>query len=483
MKVEVKPVDQHQVSLLIEVPADAVNQGIQSAVQRISNQVTIPGFRKGKTPRKILEAHFGKDAIMAEASDLIVNKYYDEALREQNLVPVTRADVDVEQFEEGKDMKFKVTFIKKPEVKLGDYKELNVEHKHQKVTDKMVDEQLEAIAKQHAKLTVAEGAELANGDLAMIDFKGSIDGKPFDGGEGKSYPLEIGSGSFIPGFEEQLIGHKAGDEVTVKVQFPKEYFVQELAGKDAEFAVNVLDVKRREMPELNDEFAKTASSFETLAELKAMVRQQMQENIDNHDREEFQNKLIKTAVDNAETDIPNAMVEGRIDQMIEELKLNLESRNMKFEDYLEQSKNSLDKLRENYREAALVNVKTDLVLEAVCQAEDIHVTPEDMNMEVYQMAQNFGADPKDVWGIIQKEGRISMLAGTVARRKAAAFIINNAKHDHDEVAEKEEKAKPSDAEAAKEEKPAKKAGAKKAAAKKVAKDADNEEKDAEKAEK
>ncbi|MDU2930233.1 trigger factor family protein, partial [Negativicoccus succinicivorans] len=148
MKVEVKPVDQHQVSLLIEVPADAVNQGIQSAVQRISNQVTIPGFRKGKTPRKILEAHFGKDAIMAEASDLIVNKYYDEALREQNLVPVTRADVDVEQFEEGKDMKFKVTFIKKPEVKLGDYKELNVEHKHQKVTDKMVDEQLEAIAKQ-----------------------------------------------------------------------------------------------------------------------------------------------------------------------------------------------------------------------------------------------------------------------------------------------------------------------------------------------
>ena len=258
--------------------------------------------------------------------------------------------------------------------------------------------------------------------------------------------------------------------MTVKVQFPKEYFVQELAGKDAEFAVNVLDVKRREMPELNDEFAKTASSFETLAELKAMVRQQMQENIDNHDREEFQNKLIKTAVDNAETDIPNAMVESRIDQMIEELKLNLESRNMKFEDYLEQSKNSLEKLRENYREAALVNVKTDLVLEAICQAEDIHVTPEDMNMEVYQMAQNFGADPKDVWGIIQKEGRISMLAGTVARRKAAAFIINNAKHDHEEVAEKEEK-------------PAKKAGAKKAATKKAAKDADNEEKDAEKAEK
>ena len=169
--------------------------------------------------------------------------------------------------------------------------------------------------------------------------------------------------------------------------------------------------------------------------------------------------------------------------MIEELKLNLESRNMKFEDYLEQSKNSLEKLRENYREAALANVKTDLVLEAICQAEDIHVTPEDMNMEVYQMAQNFGADPKDVWGIIQKEGRISMLAGTVARRKAAAFIINNEKHDHDEVAEKEEKAKPSDAEAAKEEKPAKKAGAKKAAAKKVARDADNEEKDAEKAEK
>lgn len=449
MKVTVTPVDAHQVKLAIEVPAEEVAKGIRSAVQRLSNQVTIPGFRKGKTPRKILEAHFGKDVVLAEAADLLVNKFYDQALRQENLVPVTQADIDMEVFEEGKDMKYTATFIKKPEVKLGAYKDLSVAHTHTEVTDDMVTEQLEAIARQHAKLVVKEDAVIENGDLAMIDFAGSVDGKPFDGGEGKSYPLEIGSGSFIPGFEEQLVGHKAGEEVTVKVQFPAEYFVQELAGKDAEFAVNIIDVKRREMPVLDDEFAKSATAFETMDELRDMVKQQMQNQITSSEQDAYHNALIKQAVDNTEVDIPPAMVENRIDQMVDELRLNLESRDMKFEDYLEQSKNDLEKLRENYREAAQVNVKTDLVLEAICAAEDIHVTPEDMNLEVFHMAQNFGAEPKDVWNIIQKEKRVPMLAGTVARRKAAAFIIQHAKHEHHEdVAAPAKKA----AEAVKEEK-------------------------------
>lgn len=438
MRVQTTPVDQHQVTMTIEVPAADVQKGIQASVQRLSNQVTIPGFRKGKTPRKILEAHFGKEAIKAEAGDYIVNKYFDEALKQENIVPVTQADIDMVTFEEGKDMEFKATFIKKPEVKLGNYKELEVAHEHTEVSEDMVEEQLQAIAKQHAKLVVAEDAELQAGDLAMIDFAGKVDGKAFDGGEGKSYPLEIGSGSFIPGFEDQLVGHKAGEKVVVKVTFPETYFVQELASKEAEFTVDIIDVKRREMPELNDEFAKSASSLETMDELRAMVKSQMQEQISMREREAWHSALIKAAVDNAEVDIPQVMIETRMDRMVEELSLNLESRNMKLDDYLKHAKKTVEEVREEYRESAGVNVKTDLVLEAICEAEDIHVTPDDINLEVFQMAQNFGAEAKDVWNIIQKEGRIPMLAGTVARKKAAAFIIQHAKHEHHEEAESAE---------------------------------------------
>lgn len=463
MKVETTPVDQHQVTLTIEVPAEEVAKGIKDAVARLAQQVNIPGFRKGKAPRKILEAHFGKDVVLGEASELLVNRFYDRALREQDLIPVTQADIDMVTFEEGKDMTFKATFVKKPEVKLGDYKGLTVDHTHTEVTDDMVEEQLQAMAKQHAKLVAVEDAALENGDVAMIDFAGKVDGEAFDGGEGKSYPLEIGSGSFIPGFEEQLVGHKAGEEVIVKVNFPDDYFVDTLAGKEAEFTVNIIDVKRRELPALDDDFAKAASSFATMDELRKVAKQSLQNQVANREMEQYHNALIQKAVANADVDIPEAMVENRIDQMIEELKLNLESRNMKFEDYLAHAENSMEKLRETYRESALKSVRTDTVLEAICKEEGIEVTSNDMNMEIYQMAQNFDADPREVLKIIQKEGRLPMLAQTVARRKAAALIIQAAAHTHDN-----EEAKADDAA---EEKPAKKP-AKKAAKKAVKKDAE-----------
>ncbi len=470
MKVETTPVDQHQVTLTIEVPADDVAKGIKEAVARLAQQVNIPGFRKGKAPRKILEAHFGKEVVLGEAEELLVNRFYDRALRDQDLVPVTQADIDMVTFAEGQDMTFKATFVKKPDVKLGDYKGLTVAHKHTEVSDDMVEEQLQAMAKQHAKLVAVEDAELANGDVAMIDFAGKVDGKAFDGGEGKSYPLEIGSGSFIPGFEEQLVGHKAGDEVIVKVTFPDAYFVQELAGKEAEFTVTVIDVKRRELPALDDDFAKAASSFATMDELRKAAKQSLQNRVTNQEMEQYHNALIQQAVENAEVDIPDTMVESRIDQMLEELKLNLESRNMKLDDYLTHAKSSIEKLRETYRDTALKNVRTDTVLEAVCKEEGIEVTSNDMNMEIYQMAQNFDADPREVLKIIQKEGRLPMLAQTVARRKAAALIIQSAAHTHHDGeaaddANAEEPAK----------KPAKKI-AKKATAKKAADDAATETK-------
>lgn len=272
-----------------------------------------------------------------------------------------------------------------------------------------------------------EGATIQKDDFAVIDFAGSVDGKPFDGGEGKSYPLQIGSGSFIPGFEDQLIGAKAGDDVTVKVTFPEDYFVAELAGKEAEFKTHIHDIKRKELPELNDEFAKEASSYETIEELKKDLRTKMEEEASRRAIDTYNADLIQTAVKNATVEIPEVMIKDRVEQMIQELAMNMEGRGLKLDDYLKFSNKTIEDLRSEYKDSAAENVRADLVLDAIATAEGIEVTPDDMNREIFIMAQNFGADPKEVWDIIAKEGRVAMLAGSVARKKAARFIIDNAK--------------------------------------------------------
>ena len=236
MNVKVEALDQHKVSVGIELPAEVVQKGFKKAVSRIANQVRIPGFRKGKANRKILEMHFGKEAIEAEAKDIVINEAVDAALRQEKLIPVTTPDVKEDKFSEAEGAAFTATFVKRPEVELGEYKGLEAEKASPEITDDQVMAQLKGAAEQNARLEKAEeGTELKKGDFAIIDFKGTVDGKPFEGGEGKTYPLEIGSQSFIPGFEEQLEGHKAGDDVTVKVVFPEDYFVDALKGKEAEF--------------------------------------------------------------------------------------------------------------------------------------------------------------------------------------------------------------------------------------------------------
>ena len=416
MKATVNPVDQHVVTLTIEVPAAEVDKGIKQAVKRIANQVNIPGFRKGHAPRRVLEMNFGKEAIL------------EEALRENDIVPVSDPETERVQFEEGKDLIFKVTVTKRPEVKLGDYKGLEATKQDATVTDEQIEEQLNNIREQQAKMVVAEeGATIQKDDFAVIDFAGSVDGKPFDGGEGKSYPLQIGSGSFIPGFEDQLIGAKAGDDVTVKVTFPEDYFVAELAGKEAEFKTHIHDIKRKELPELNDEFAKEASSYETIEELKNDLRAKMEEEASRRAIDTYNADLIQAAVKNATVDIPEVMINDRVEQMIQELAMNMEGRGLKLDDYLKFSNKTIEDLRTEYKDSAAENVRADLVLDAIATAEGIEVTPDDMNREIFIMAQNFGADPKEVWDIIAKEGRVAMLAGSVARKKAARFIIDNAK--------------------------------------------------------
>ena len=248
MNVKAEALDQHKVQLTIDVPAEVVVKGVKQAVARIANQVKIPGFRKGKAPRRIIEMHFGKEAVAGEAQDIVINQALNDAIMQEKLIAVTTPEVKQERFSETEGAAFTATFVKQPKVKLGEYKGLSAKHVKPEISDDQVMAQIRQAAEQNARMEKAEeGTVLKKGDIAVIDFKGTVDGKAFEGGEGKTYPLEIGSKSFIPGFEDQLEGHKAGDDVTVSVSFPKDYFVDTLAGKGAEFAVHINDVKHKVM--------------------------------------------------------------------------------------------------------------------------------------------------------------------------------------------------------------------------------------------
>lgn len=450
MNVKVEALDQHKVSLTIDVSAEEVQKGFKQAVARIAGQINLKGFRKGKAPRKVLEMYIGKEGVASEAEDIVMHDALNAALRENKLVPVTTPDVKTVSFSEKDGASFTATFVKQPEVKLGEYKGLEAPHEHPEVSDDQVNAQLQQAAAQSARLEVKDGAELAKGDYAVIDFQGKVDGKPFAGGEGKTYPLEIGSGSFIPGFEDQLVGHKAGDDVTVKVTFPADYFVKDLAGKEAEFSVHVNDVKRKVLPELNDDFAKSVSKYDTLDELKASLKQQMQLRAFQDAEEAYHNALVDQAVANAEVDIPEEMVEQRIDEMIQEMKLNIEANGSTFDKYLTSIGKTEADLRKDYKATAEETVRQSLVLGAIAEKEDLKVTDQDLSMEVYSMAQQFGADPKDVVKIIKEENRVGMLIASVTRKKAAAFIYGAAKaaeQAKDEEAKKEEAPKAEEAKA------------------------------------
>lgn len=426
MKVTVENGENQQVTLTIEVEAAEVNKAVEKACKSLANRVNIPGFRKGKAPRMIVERHVGKDAVLQEAFDLVAPKALNEAFDEQKIEPVTRPNVDIVTLEEGKDLVFKATVTPRPEVKLGEYKGLKVEKAAVNITDEDVDKQLKTFQDRQGKLVDApEGAEVKDGDFTTLDFKGFVDGKAFDGGEGKDYPLQIGSKSFIPGFEDQLIGAKIGEERDVNVKFPEEYHAKELAGKDATFKCTIRSIKTKELPAIDDELAKKVSKFQTLDELKADIRKNLEENAERTAENDQKSAAIEMATDNITVDIPAVMIDNRVTAMIQEMAMRLEQQGMKLEQYLQYAGTDIAKLREQYRETAEKNVKTDLMLEEVAKAENIKVEGKDLDAEVAAMAAAYGATPQQVQKIIKEQGRIGDLAASVLRKKTAQFIIDN----------------------------------------------------------
>ena len=426
MKVTVENGENQQVTLTIEVEAAEVNKAVEQACKRLANRVSIPGFRKGKAPRMIVERHVGKDAVLQEAFDIVAPKALSKAFDEQKIDPVTRPSVDIETLEEGKDLVFKATVTPRPEVKLGDYKGLNVPKNEVNITDEDVEKQLKTFQDRQGKLVDApEGAEVKDGDFTTLDFKGFVDGEAFDGGEGKDYPLQIGSNSFIPGFEDQLVGAKIGEERDVNVKFPEEYHAKELAGKDATFKCTIRSIKTKELPAIDDELAKKVSKFETLDELKADIRKNLEENAERTAENDQKSAAIEMATNNITVDIPAVMIDNRVTAMIQEMAMRLEQQGMKLEQYLQYAGTDISKLREQYRETAEKNVKTDLMLEEVAKAEDIKVEAKDLDEEVAAMAAAYGATPQQVQKIIKEQGRIGDLAASVLRKKTAQFIIDN----------------------------------------------------------
>lgn len=415
-------------TLKITLPAEEVNKGFKKAVAKIAGQVNIPGFRKGKAPRNIIEMHYGKEAVKQEAFELVANQCYTEALEQEKLIPVSDPKVEDSVFEENKDMELTIKVTLKPEVKLGDYKELHVEKEAVEVTDEAVEEQVQGLRSRHAKMVEAEeGAVIEKGDFAIIDFAGTVDGEPFSGGEAKGYPLEVGSNSFIPGFEDQLVGLKKGDSTDVDVTFPEEYFVKELAGKQAIFKVNVQDVKRKELPELTDEYVAANSDCKTVEELRASYKERMQKAAENNAQIAYEKALIDLAVANAEFEVPEIMIEDRVTQMIDEMRMSLEARKLTLEQYMQYSGIDMKQLRERQHDAAVENVKTDLVLDAIAKAENIQVSMEDVDSELSAIASQHGATLEDVKKIIKSNGTMGLLLANILRRKAAHVIIDSAK--------------------------------------------------------
>lgn len=426
MKVNAERIDNHRLCLEVEVEEQEVNKALDKAYRKLVNKVSIPGFRKGRAPRRVLEARLGKQALLDEAFDIIAPPAYLQALREHNVEPVDQPEIEVKNFAENQPLVFRATVVTKPPVTLGEYKGLKIAKHSADVSEEDVDRQLEALRQRQARMVVVEDAVLQKGDFAIIDFTGTVDGQPFKGGDAQGYPLEVGAGRFIPGFEEQLIGARTNEQRTVTVTFPTDYFVSELAGKEAVFTVTIKDIKRKEVPPLDDEFAKDVSNFSTLAELRADLRQKMEQAAQEKATEDFKNDAVKKAVDNANVDIPDVMIEQRIDRMLEDLAINLENRGMKLADYLKYTKTDIPTLRQKYRDVAAYNVKTDLTLETIAKAEAITVSDEDVQTEIAAMARSFQATPEEVKRIIEEQGRMGALKATVLRRKAADLIVATA---------------------------------------------------------
>ncbi|PLS16894.1 trigger factor [Bacillus sp. M6-12] len=411
--------------LTVEVDAAKVKEGLDAAFKKVVKQVNVPGFRKGKMPRQMFEQRFGVESLYQDALDIILPEAYASAVEEAGITPVDRPEIDIEQMEKDQNLIFKATVTVKPEVTLGDYKGLEVEKTDTEVTDEDVENEISSLRDRHAELVVKEDGQAENGDTVVIDFEGFVDNEAFEGGKGDNYSLELGSGSFIPGFEEELVGVAAGEEKDVNVSFPEEYHAAELAGKPAVFKVKVHEIKTRQLPELDDEFAKDVDEeVETLAELREKTKTRLEESKKHAAEHQVRDAVVEKAAENAKIDIPEAMISNEVDRMMDEFGQRLQAQGMNLDLYFQFSGQDEEALKAQMKDEAEIRVRANLTLEAIAEAEKLEATDEDVNAELESMASMYNMDVENIKKAL---GNLDGLKGDLKIRKAIDFLVENSK--------------------------------------------------------
>jgi len=424
MNSKLEKLENNVATLEISVSAEKLEEGIMKSYLKNVKKFNIAGFRKGKAPRKIIERHYGEAVFYEDAINIICPDAYDEAVKEHNLEPVDRPDIDIVDIESGKGLVFKAAVTVKPEVALGQYKGIEAEKKEYNVTDEEVDKEIETIREKNARLIDISDRPVKNGDITIIDFKGFVEDKQFAGGTSENYSLEVGSGQFIPGFEEQLVGAELGKEIDVNVQFPKEYNSEELAGKPALFKVTVKEIKEKQLAELDDEFAKDVSEFDTLDELKEDIRKKKEEQYKRLEKQQYEDEVINKAVENATVDIPEVMVDAQVRIMLRDFDYQLRYQGLNLEAYLKYMNMDIEKLKESYRDTAKSRVKSQLVLEKVAEVEGIAAAEEDLNAEIEKTAKHYNQDLEKFKKTL-KEDEITYIKDGIVIQKAIDFLVDN----------------------------------------------------------
>lgn len=397
MKSKLERIEKNEVALEIEVPEEKVAAALDKAFKKVAQRVTVPGFRKGRVPRPVLEAYYGKEILYEDALEQVIPAAYEQAVEENDIEPVSQPAIDVVQMEEGKPLIFTARVVVKPEVILGQVEGIEVSRPPIEVKEEDVERRLQVMRDRYAKLVeIGDDTPTKEGDVLTIDFAGYIDGEPFPGGKGEDYSLELGSKTFIPGFEEQLVGARVGEEREITVRFPDDYHAEDLAGKEALFKVKIKEAKRRELSPLNDEFAQEVSEFETLEELREDIRKNLVEMAEQRARQMMKDELIAKAADSAEVDIPRDMIENQVDVMLEQFQERLLYQGISLEQYLEMTGATVEDLKEEYRPQAERIVRNNLVLEKVAEQYNIKVTDEDFEQQMNKVAGDFGMNVDEV---------------------------------------------------------------------------------------
>lgn len=426
MSSKVEKIENNVASLEIKVsPEDFVN-AMKKAYKKNVKKFNIPGFRKGKAPMKVIEMQYGEGIFYEDAFDFAFPEAYQKAIEDNNLEPVAQPDIDIETISRAEGLVIKAEIAVKPEVALGDYKEIEVEKREVNVTDEDVEKELEALQKKNARLITVEDRPIKEGDTVVIDFKGYIDGEAFEGGEGQNHSLEIGSGQFIPGFEEQLVGIEAGQETKVDVTFPEEYQAEELAGQKATFKVKINEIKETELPELDDEFAKDVSEFDTLEEYKEDLKKNIQEREEHKIKHEVEDAVVEKVVENTEMIVPDAMVKAEVDRMLNEFDYQLKGQGISLNDYFKYTNIDEGEFKENLKGDAKKKIETDLALEKVVEVEEIEASEEEVEKELEEMAKQYGQEVEELKKVFN-DAQMDYVKDTIKRRKCIAFLVENSK--------------------------------------------------------